>query len=260
MGIASTRVSSGAWSKPSPTSLPVESSTRGASAGSASSSLKQRRPLLRRHTAVQHEQRWTPAAQCLREWRPGAPSARSGPDLAALREGATDLVGNRGRARGIPGDVPETSWIRASSAAESALSGIAGRSPKSAAPRGFAAGVPDRPALHEDDRVVAVAADRRRRQAQDVSAPWPASGSPRTKLRREVVALIDDDVAVVRDQRRRPRPCATRDWMTATSICPVGLALPPPIVRSDFAGRPETSTAAPATGRAAPCDGRGPAC
>ena len=57
----------------------------------------------------------------------------------------------------------------------------------------------DRAALHEDDRVVAVLSRHRRRQAEHVSG----LGLPRDGFEAhggEVMAFIDDDMAVVRDQ------------------------------------------------------------
>jgi len=59
--------------------------------------------------------------------------------------------------------------------------------------------VADRSALHEDDRVVAVSADRRCRKARDV----PGLARPCNQFEadgRQVVALIEDDVPVLRDQ------------------------------------------------------------
>ena len=59
--------------------------------------------------------------------------------------------------------------------------------------------VPDRSALHEDNRVLAVASERRRRQAQHVLGLGPLEdGLERDG--RQVMALVDDDVAVLFDQ------------------------------------------------------------
>ncbi len=56
--------------------------------------------------------------------------------------------------------------------------------------------VPDRPALHEDDRVVTVLSGHGRRQPEN-EPRLGLSRDPLEAVRRQVVALVDDQVAVV---------------------------------------------------------------
>ena len=58
--------------------------------------------------------------------------------------------------------------------------------------------MPDRPALHEDDRVMAVLARDGRGQPED-EPRLRLAGHLLEAVRREVVALVDDQVAVVGD-------------------------------------------------------------
>src|SRR5437762_1862193 len=59
--------------------------------------------------------------------------------------------------------------------------------------------MPNRAALHEDDRMMTVFAGHRRGQSEDIARFHPAGHKLKTRCRK-MMALIDDQMAVVRYQ------------------------------------------------------------
>jgi hypothetical protein len=59
--------------------------------------------------------------------------------------------------------------------------------------------MPNRAALHEDDRMMTIFAGHRRGQSEDIARFRPAGHKLKTR-RRKMVALVDDQMTVVRRQ------------------------------------------------------------
>jgi len=116
--------------------------------------------------------------------------------------------------------------------------------------------MPDRAALHEDDRVMTVLPSDGGGEAKHIPGPGPSCNLFEA-VRRQMMALVHDELAILghavvhppsragalaarsgeawpeladwTGERRPATPLRTRLWMSATSINPVGLRLPPPI-------------------------------
>lgn len=121
--------------------------------------------------------------------------------LAALREGVTHLGGEGLGPALIVGKMPEDvldagvlRQIDPDMAGPSHHLQVVRRSGR----RGRR--VADRPALHEDDRLLAVASDRGRRQAKHIFELGPLEDCVEGDCA-DMVALLDDHVAVALDQR-----------------------------------------------------------
>ena len=92
--------------------------------------------------------------------------------------------------------------------------------------------MPNRPTLHEDDRVMTIFAGHRRGQSEDI-ARFRSAGYELETRRRKMMAFIDDQMAVIRHQVG-DFAWRTRLWISATSMTPVGLRRPPPITPMSF--------------------------
>ena len=198
--MARINVSSGGWSKPSPTSRPVASRIRGESGGSASSFGDEIRTLLFRHAPMQHEgfqivflQRAPDAVEMI-----GAFCQHQ--HLATVLDGALRLIGNRGCAFLVlsqgpeyvlnPGVVWYWRWLGKGSRNDLEIMRRAGRRCRR---------MSNRPTLHEDDRLLTVPADRCCGEPEDVAC-FDAFEDGVERDCADMVALVHDDLTVVLDQ------------------------------------------------------------
>ena len=94
--------------------------------------------------------------------------------------------------------------------------------------------MPNRAALHEDDRMMAVLAGDGRRQSNDESG-LRLPGHLLEAVRRQMMALVDDHMAVFGDAIIHDA-LADQTLNDADVNVPVGLLRPPPIRPIDFAG------------------------
>lgn len=119
--------------------------------------------------------------------------------LVPLLEGARDLVCYCRGAAGIAGDMPEHILDGGVGGKVNASGQVAGNHPQGLRRASRSQGrVSGRPALHEDDRLPPITPDWCRGEPEHVSGFGPLQDGLERK-RREVVALVGNDLTVVLD-------------------------------------------------------------
>src|SRR6218665_865016 len=200
-GMAKASVSSAGWSKPSPTSFPDASRILAAVGGNWSSSAVGGRAPLSRHATVQDEDARRNLPKGVSKGGNVICAFCQDQNLAPLAVALKDRINNLPRSAHVIHEAGEdvlnsrVTWNlkRPCHANRMDLHPLW----RAARPLGR---VPDRPALHEDDGVLAIATHGGRGEAEDVLRLGPSQQQVK-RYGSDVMALVDDDLARVVEQR-----------------------------------------------------------